>query len=315
MSGLGEALGQYLATRRGLGYELRNSERLLRSFVGFMQQHEAHYITTQLAVDWAKQPRGVEPSTWAHRLSVVRQFALWVSASDTRTEIPASGLLPYRYQRKAPYIYTDTEIQRLLEAAGKLPSTHGLRAHSYTTLIGLLAVSGMRLSEALSLDCRDVDFDEEILTIRRTKFGKTRLIPVHSSTCGVLLAYARKRDRLFSAALTPAFFIGERGARITGCAARYNFAVISRQIGLREPAGGNRHGHGPRLHDLRHRFAVTTLLNWYRAGLDVEREIPKLSTYLGHVHMNDTYWYIEAVPELLQLATDRLVGTQKEDLP
>ncbi|MFC1539856.1 tyrosine-type recombinase/integrase [Gemmatimonadota bacterium] len=315
MSGLGEALDQYLATRRGLGYELRNSEKLLRSFVGFMQQHEAHHITTQLAVDWAKQPREVELSTWTSRLSVVRQFALWVSASDQRTEIPATALLPHRYQRKPPYIYTDDEIQRLLEATRQLPSTHGLRAHSYTTLIGLLAVSGMRLSEALSLDCRDADLDEGILTIRHTKFGKTRLIPVHSSTCRFLQAYARRRDHLFPAALTPAFFIGERGARITGCATRYNFAVVSRQTGLREPAGGYRHGHGPRLHDLRHRFAVTTLLNWYRAGLDVEREIPKLSTYLGHVHMTDTYWYIEAVPELLQLATDRLVGTQKEDLP
>jgi len=315
MNGLREALDQYLSTRRSLGYKLHNSERLLRSFVGFMQQHGAHYITTQLAVEWAKQPREVEPSTWTKRLSVVRQFALWVSASDSRTEIPASALLPHRYRRKPPYIYTDAEIQRLLEAARQLPSTHGLRAHSYTTLIGLLAVSGMRLSEALALDCRDVDFDEEILTIRRTKFGKTRLIPVHSSTCRILQAYARRRDRLFPVALSPAFFIGEQGARITGCAARYNFAVISRQIGLREPAGGYRHGHGPRLHDLRHRFAVTTLLKWYRAGLDVEREIPKLSAYLGHVHVNDTYWYIEAVPELLQLATDRLERTQKEDLP
>jgi integrase len=163
----------------------------------------------------------------------------------------------------------------------------------------------MRVNEALSLDRPDVDLDLGILYIRRTKFGKSRYVPVHPSTVNALTKYAEARDHIFPALSTPAFFISERGRRITEWTARYTFAKLSQQFGLRAPAKG--HGRGPRLHDMRHRFAACTLIRWYRAGLDVERELPKLATYLGHVHVNDTYWYLEAVPELLQLATDRLI--------
>jgi integrase len=162
----------------------------------------------------------------------------------------------------------------------------------------------MRVSEALALDRDDVNLHDGILTIQRTKFGKSRLVPVHESTRLVLINYARKREQIVRWATTAAFFLSERGARVSGSATRYNFAKVSCEVGLRSP--GRRHGHGPRLHDLRHRFAVRTLLDWYREGLDVERELPKLATYLGHVHVHDTYWYIEAVPELLELATRRL---------
>ena len=170
----------------------------------------------------------------------------------------------------------------------------------------------MRVSEAVGLDRQDVDLDAAILNIRRTKFGKSRLVPLHASTRDALKDYAEVRDRLVPTATTPAFFVSERAGRITHWSTRYNFAKVSRQVGLRAPAGGHRHGHGPRLHDLRHRFAARTLVDWYRAGRDVEREMPKLSTYLGHVHTGDTYWYIEAVPELLQLATERLVDKYEE---
>ena len=163
----------------------------------------------------------------------------------------------------------------------------------------------MRVNEGVGLQRPDVDLERGILHIRRTKFGKSRYLPVHRSTVSALGKYAHARDRLFPAPLAPTFFISERARRITDCMARYTFAKVSQQVGLRRPAKG--HGRGPRLHDMRHRFAACTLIHWYRAGLDVERELPKLATYLGHVHVNDTYWYLEAVPELLRLATDRLI--------
>jgi integrase/recombinase XerD len=166
-------------------------------------------------------------------------------------------------------------------------------------------VTGMRVNEALGLDRSDVDLTFGILYIRRTKFGKSRHVPIHHSTVHALKKYVEVRDRLFAAPLTPAFFISEDGRRITDWKARYTFAKLSQQLALRASVKG--HGRGPRLHDMRHRFAARTLVRWYRAGLDVERELPKLATYLGHVHMNHTYWYLEAVPELLQLATDRLI--------
>jgi len=236
---------------------------------------------------------------------MVRRFAIWHSTIEPRTEIPPAGLLPYRYRRKPPHIYSDKEIEKLLRRTQQLPSPKGLRAHTYTTLYGLLVATGMRVNEALGLDRPDVDLKLGILHIRRTKFGKSRYVPVHLSTVEALKKYAETRDHIFPAPSTPAFFLSERGRRITASIAHYTFAKLSQRIGLR--AGAKGRGHGPRLMDMRHRFAARTLIHWYRAGLDVERELPKLATYLGHVHVNHTYWYLEAVPELLQLATDRLI--------
>lgn len=312
MSALAEALKDYLAIRRSLGFTLKSPACLLRNFVAFLEGERAAYITTELALRWAKLPVQAQPATWAERLATARRFAVWRSATDPRTQVPPHGLLPFRYRRQRPYIYADAEIERLVTAAAQLPSRVGLRAASYSTLFGVLAVTGMRVSEGLALDRADVDLDAGILSIRRTKFGKSRLVPVHRSTHNALVAYARERDRCLAAVTTRAFFVSERGTRITEWSTRYTFAKVSRQVGLRTPVAGHRHGHGPRLHDMRHRFAVQTLIGWYRAGLDVEREIPKLSTYLGHVHVNDTYWYLEAVPELLQLATDRLIAKHEE---
>ena len=243
-------------------------------------------------------------------LGMVRRFAAWHSAMEPRTEIPAPGLLPHRYQRKTPHIYSDEEIASLLRGSTQLSSQKGLRAPTYTTLFGLLAVTGMRVNEALHLDRSDVDLDQGILTIRRTKFGKSRHVPVHPSTVDALKEYAKKRDRVLPTPPSLGFFISERGLRITEWMARYTFARLSQQLGFRPAAKS--YGRGPRLHDMRHRFAAHTLVRWYREGLDVERELLKLATYLGHVHINETYWYLEAVPELLQLATDRLLDNDKE---
>jgi len=315
MSNLQQAVEDYLEMRRALGFGLQAMECRLRDFIAFMQEGGTSHITTELAVRWARQPANGEPAGWAQRLSNLRQFAAWYSARDPRTEVPAKGLLPHKVRRKPPYIYRDEEIERLVQAAQKLSSPMGLRAHTYSTILGLLAVTGMRVSEVVALDREHVDLDEAIITIRHTKFGKSRIVPVHRSTRDALAAYTKVRDRVFPATTTLAYFLSERGGRASACGVRNNFAKISRQVGLRKPVAGYRHGHGPRLHDMRHRFAAQTILDWYRAGLDVEREMPKLSTYLGHVHVNDTYWYIEAVPELLRLATERLVGRRVEAEP
>jgi integrase len=314
MSTLRQASEQYLQLRRNLGYKLSGVSCLLQNFVAFAERQGASHVTTDLALRWAQQPSGVQPVTWASRLRVVRRFAVWLSASDRRTEVPPPGLLPCRYVRKRPYIYSDAEIRDLVEAAGRLPSTARLKGHTYATIFGLLAVTGMRISEVVALDREDVDLDEGILRIRRTKFGKSRLVAVHDSTRQVLADYACARDRVVRRPAAAAFFLSEGGDRVTACAARYNFAKVSRQVGLRAPAAGRRHGRGPRLHDMRHRFVVCTLLEWYRAGIDVEREIPKLATYLGHVHANETYWYLEAVPELLELAARRLESPKEVEL-
>ena len=311
MNELRKALDDYITIRRSLGFELHSVARNLKQFIAFMESEGASHITTELALRWVKQPADIQPATRACRLAMVRRFAFWYSAKDPCTEVPPEGIIPHKYRRKPPYIYTNDEIKSIVRTAKHLPSPKGLRAFTYATLFGLLAVTGMRGSEALALDREDVNLEEGILTIKRTKFGKSRLVPVHSSTRDVLKDYADKRNKTFPRLTTRGFFVSERGVRISGCIARYTFAKISRQIGLRVPGPNNRHGRGPRLHDMRHRFAAQTLINWYREGLDVEREIPKLSTYLGHVHVNDTYWYLEAVPELLQLATERLMTNGK----
>jgi integrase len=306
---LQEALNDYISLRRSLGFQLRLPATCLGNFVAFLQREGASHITTELALRWATEPATAQPSTWTGRLGMVRRFAVWHRALDPRTEIPPQGILCDRYRRKTPYIYQDEEIERLLRQAQRLPSSKGLRANTFTTLFGLLAVTGMRVNEALSLDRQDVDLDLGILHIRRTKFGKSRYVPVHPSTVNALKKYATARDRIFPAPSTSAFFLSERNRRITEWMARYTFAKLSQQIGLRASTKG--HGRGPRIHDMRHRFAASTLINWYRAGLDVERELPKLATYLGHVHVNDTYWYLEAVPELLQLVTERLMENRE----
>ena len=305
MNNIRRGLQQYLGVRASLGYKLEHERTALPKFLSFVEAEGASHITSNLAVRWATQSVGVQPWTWSWRLGMVRRFAAWFSALDSRTEIPAQGLLPHRFHRPRPYIYSDTEIERLIQTAAHLPSPKGIRGPTYSTLFGLLAVTGMRLGEAISLDRDDVDLVEGILTIRRTKFRKSRLIYVHPSTQTALKEYAQIRDRVFRQSKpTPAFFLTERANRPSINMTEWTFVQVSRTVGVR--ASGKGRGNGPRLHDMRHRFAVRTLIDWYRAGLDVERELPKLATYLGHKHVNATYWYIEAVPELLQLATNRL---------
>jgi len=302
MSGLRKALEEYLAVRRALGFKLRLAGAALEKFVSFLDQERAAVITTELALRWAMQPAEVQPEQWANRLSMVRGFALYRSGTDPKTEIPPQGLLPYRYRRKRPYIYNDSEIRQLLKAAERLPSATGLRAKAYSTLFGLLAVTGMRISEVIGLDDGDVDWADGVLTVRESKFGKSRLVPMHPSTRGALRQYARSRNRIYPKPKSQSFFVSDRGVRLTDCTVRWTFVRLSHQIGLRSPSDRR----GPRLHDFRHRFAVQTLTDWYRGGVDVEKHMAELAAYLGHAHVTDTYWYLTATPELLRLAATRL---------
>lgn len=302
MTTLPQALDEYLALRQAMGFAVRDARRLLRRFIDFLEQHRATSITSALALSWATEPHAAQPAEWSRRLSLIRGFARYRSATDPRTQIPAAGILPYRPQRAAPYLYSDTEIEQLLQAAAQLPSPTGLRAHTYVAAFGLLAVTGLRVAELVALDDQDTDLTRGHVTIRRGKFGKSRLLPVHPTTQQALRHYVAARERCYPIPQSPSFLVSEQGARLTHWSVRATFVALSRQIGLRGPADS----HGPRLHDLRHRFAVEALLRWYRQGADVERHLPELSTYLGHVKVADTYWYLSATPELLQLALDRL---------
>lgn len=302
MTKLKKALEEYLSLRRALGFKLHHESRLLHEFVEFAKKEKASHITIKLVLKWANLSKDAPPSAWARRFIAVRGFAKYQSATDPRTEIPPKELLPYRYHRKPPYIYTDAEISKLIGAAKKLRSPRGLRAATISTIIGLLAVTGMRISECINLDNKDVDLESGILTIHGTKFNKSRLIPVHISTRDKLRKYSRLRDKICPISQSPNFFVTGRGTRVPGDMVRRWFAVLSHQIGLRNPGDS----YGPRIHDLRHKFAIKTMLGWYRSGINVEQNTVALATYLGHSTINHTYWYISATPELLQLAALRL---------
>lgn len=301
MKTLRQHLQQYLQLRRRLGFKLRDAGSMLSKFVRFAQRQHATFVTTQLALRWAAQPVDCHPALWTTRLSRVRQFARYVSAVDPRTEIPPHGLLPHRYRRKPPYLYSDQEVRALIAAAQQLPSPRHLRGATYATLFGLLAATGLRVGEALGLDRADVDLAQALLTVRQTKANKARLVPLHPSTNQALRRYERLRDRVCPRPQSPRFFLSERGGALTYWIVRYWFIQVSRQIGLRQPADR----HGPRIHELRHRFSIRTLVHWYRTGQDVEAHLPELATYLGHGHVTDTYWYLSATPELLHWATRR----------
>ena len=305
MRSLSQELDRYLTIRRSLGYGLVTDERTLRNFTLFAERENAAYISTELFLKWKEVFGKANKQTWACRLGRIRLFAQWLHSMDPKHEVPPRLLIPRRIRRPHPYIYSEDEIRRIVETAANLPSINGIRALTCSTLFGLIAVTGLRVSEALSLDVADIDLHNGVLSLRQGKFGKGRLLPVSDCTRTWLAEYSKERDRLLGAP-SSAFFVADRGERLTDCGARYNFAMICQLIGLRSTQKFHRHGRGPRIHDLRHTFAVRTLLNWYRTEKDPAREMIKLSTYLGHANPAHTYWYIEAIPELLEMASRRV---------
>jgi integrase len=304
MTTLSKRLAEYLSLRRSLGFDLAFEERVLRVFTAFADRQAIDHITVDLFLRWKATYGHANNSTWAHRLGMVRGFAKWLTGYDERTEVPPPGLVPAKWRRPKPYIYSREEVATIVSRAAQLPSRYGLRGWTYSTLFGLIAVTGLRINEALRLDDDDIDLGAGVITIKRGKNRRARFVPIVPSTTRRLAAYRAERVRLLGLG-AGAFFQNDDGRRPTDYCARYNFAVVSQDIGLRQAQRFCRHGRGPRIHDLRHTFAVHTIMDWYRNGLDPDREMLRLSTYLGHVKPDHTYWYIEAVPELLELASKR----------
>jgi integrase/recombinase XerD len=305
MNTLREAVQEYLALRRGLGFKMHDASLLLPRFVAFMEDRQARSITIRLALEWVEQATTVKPAERARRLLFVRGFARHRSATDPLTEVPAATLMPYRTTRARPYLYTEQEVRRLLDAALQMPTrwpSTPLRPWVFHCLLGLLSVTGLRISEALDLKLDDVDLDKAMLTIRAAKFGRSRLVPLHPSTVTVLAGYLQRRKQYLGLRRADYVFVSNRGTRLDGGRVHKAFYVLSHQTGLRVPGARN----GPRLHDFRHRFAVRVLTHWYESGEDPVRRLPVLSTYLGHVYVTGTYWYLSNSPELMAQAMARL---------
>ena len=303
---------RYLSIRRRLGADLSTEERILRRFTTFADKDGAEYVDTRLIMRWLESLPAASAGTRGARFRVARQFALWLHAMDSRHEVPPQGLVPAHVQRVHPHIYSDAEILAIVEHAKTLPSVYGMRGLTCSTLFGLIAVTGLRINEALSLDQGDLDIETGVLRVRFGKLGKERLLPLDRTVVRQLERYGRERDRLLGLR-SEAMFVTCDGHRLGDCGARYNFALVCQQIGLRQRQSQKRHGRGPRIHDLRHTFAVRTMLNWYRSGHDVGREMIKLTTWLGHASPANTYWYLEAVPELLELASARIMSAAEKE--
>ena len=305
MTDLRAAAHDYLTVRRQLGFELKQPGRTLEDFVEFMQRAGMARVTTELALMWATSVQA-HPHRWRRRLGVVRGFARYLSTIDPATEIPPDDLLPAALPRVAPYLYSPGEIQALMAAARALSPR--LRAATFETVIGLLAVTGLRPGEALGLDRADVDLSDGALHVRAAKQNKHREVPLHDTTTTVLRRYSRLRDRHQPVPSSPAFFVSQHGRRPSAGAFHATFAKLIGQIGL-EGAGERTR---PRAHDIRHSFAVRMLIGWYQAGENVDAKLPLLSTFLGHVDPASTYWYLQASPELLALVRDRLDRAVRE---
>lgn len=299
MSRLREQVDDYLRLRRSLGYKLVEHERFLNQYLDYLEQSPATTITAENAVAWAKLPTGVNPRWHGVRLSAVRGFAAWAQPFDPDIQVPPAGSLPLRSTRATPYLYSQDQIRALMNAAAAL--TPQVMAATFQTLIGLLAVTGMRAGEATRADVTDLDLTAGTLTVSGTKFGKTRLLPLHTSVVDELHNYLERRS---AAALpgTTALLISTAGTRLTYDKAQRVFKKLTAQAGVEPRSSACR----PRMHDLRHSFAVNTLLDAYRAGVDVGERLPLLSTYLGHTEPANTYWYLHAAPELMALAAERL---------
>jgi integrase/recombinase XerD len=307
MSTLDQACDDYLALRRALGFKLSRHGRLLPDLIAYLDAAGETTVSTRLALEWATQPAG-HPQEWAVRLSIARGFARYLQTLDGRAEVPPADLLPRCRRRPTPYLYSDAEIVALMAATEKL--RFPLTRATYRTLIGLLAVSGIRVGEAIGLDRSDVDLAAGCVTVHGGKPGAGRELPLHDSTLRALQQYRSVRDQRWPHPTSPAFFLSTAGTRLFYANVYKTFRGLLAEAGLRPLAGGDG---GPRIHSLRHTFAVKTLSDSYRAGLEVPALMPKLSSYLGHAAPAGSYWYLQATPELLQLAAGRLerAGNQR----
>lgn len=308
MSALAEEVAEYLSVRRAMGHKLQCAEGLLSQFVAHLDAVGATTVTVDEALSWAMMPAGASRAWMRIRLGVVRSFATWLQARDPSVEVPPLDALGARTIRRAvPYLYTDEEIAALINTAGRM--SRGLQRHTFPTLIGLLAVTGMRISEAIALDRDDILWEEARLLIEGAKFGKSRYVVLHPSSLDALAEYARRRDQVVRGPRSASFFVSNTGTRLVSQNVQHRFRVVARRAGLVARSERCR----PRLHDFRHRFAVQTLTEWYAAGLDIGPRLPLLATHLGHTDPQSTYWYLTATPELLALAVGRLGQAGREE--
>lgn len=300
MTGLEQAMGDYLQLRRALGHELADAGRLLPSLVSHLDAQGLSTVTIESALEWAQQPAADRvTSVGSRRMTAARGFARYLAGIHDGTQVPPLGLIPQPQRRRRPFIFSPADIQAVLDQIrGSIASP--LRAATYQTLIGLLAVSGLRIGEAIKLDRSDIDWATGVLLIRESKFGKSRLVPLHPSAITALAEHADLRDTLQPRPKDPSFFVSLTRKRLS-------YAVVCQTFRQQVDTAGVGAGASskPRLHDLRHTFAVRTMLQWYRSGQDVQANLPALSTYLGHREPASTYWYLSAVPELLALAAAR----------
>jgi integrase len=297
---LGEHVDDYLRLRRALGFKLERHGQLLPQLVAYLEAADANTVTRELAISWARLPASAHPRHWAARLAIARGFAAYLQTIDPATEVPPAGVFAVRYQRPTPYLWSQRDICRLLEAARGLRPP--LKAASCEALFGLLAVTGMRVGEAIALEVDDVDLDNGVITIRGhvAKLERARLVPLHPTTVEALDRYARTRPGLCPKPRSTAFFLSGTGAGIDRSEVSKTLRKITVALGLRTETVH------PRAHDLRHSFALSTLIGWQRSGVQIDERIAVLSTYLGHVSPAETYWYLTATPELMGLAAERL---------
>ncbi|MGH3282796.1 MAG: tyrosine-type recombinase/integrase [Trebonia sp.] len=308
MSGLNGKLEEYLAVRRAMGFKMERHEKLLAQYAAFLDGNTETVVTISNAVAWATLPAAGRTSRWhAQRLSMLRGFAAWLNAADPAHQVPPGRLIPNGGRGIVPYLYTDEEIAALAREAGRLSGR--LRAATFQTLVRLLAVTGMRVGEAIRLDRGDYDPAAGVLTVRDTKFGKSRHLPLHPTAVTGLDGYARLRDEIMPAPPSPALLLTARGCRLRYERTWETFHALTVSAGLKPRSPACR----PRIHDLRHSMAVATLLGWHRSGADVEAMMPRLSAYLGHSDPRHTYAYMSAAPELLALAAARLEDFQEEE--
>jgi integrase/recombinase XerD len=298
MSELSQHVRDYLRLRRALGFKLERAGRLLPQLVAYLEAAGAATVTSELAIAWARLPQRAHPNHWAQRLAIARGFARYLQALDPATEVPPAGVFPTRRHRPTPFLWSQRDVCRLLQSARALRPA--LRAATYETLFGLLATCGMRVGEAVGLDRDDVDLQAGVITIRHAKFDRPRLVPLHPTVTEALSRYAAERDRLCPRPRARAFFVSSAGTRLDRSGVAKTLRKITTSLGMRTETVH------PRAHDLRHSFAVDTLIRWQHSGLSVDQHIATLSTYLGHVSPADTYWYLSASPELMGLAAQRL---------
>ena len=300
MSALHQALADYLAVRRVLGYRLVRAEKLLTQFLAFVEERGEKHLTLDTALAWATAPAGADPSWISRRLSDIRRFAIHLRGIDPATQVPPADILPGRTRRATPYLYSPEEITTLMDAAAILRGSH--RRATYRTLVGVLAATGIRVGEAIAIDRHDFNAVDGVLTIRNGKFCKSRELPLHPSTAAAIDGYLRRTDRPQHVPNVQALFLSPTGTRLLYTNVQNTFQRLVRHSGIAPRSGMCR----PRLHDLRHGFAVNTMLDAYRDGADPGARLAILSTYLGHINPVHTYWYLSASPELLKLAGDRL---------